>query len=259
MSNGTSKQPFEFYPDRFFRVSPTWNSWVKIRAADVHALREVPDNFRTPRRTYFHLNHPIRFVRLVGPIVAIDDINSWLTTFTIDDGSGATIEVAVRRLSSDITDAIDCPSNTVVDNVHVDSRLGVFDLRVDETVLDIGTVVNIKCTLTNYRKMMQLELQRVKIVRDTTEEARAWGELADFYETVLGKPWVVTAEDVRAIEKEERREAREVREKERKLKERNEKKKVWKERHEERMKVHEEKLERRRKREEDKLMVGALV
>ncbi len=90
---------------------------------------------------YFHLNHPIRYVRLVGPIIAIDDLTPRFTFLTLDDGSGAAIEVKIQRLDPAVSASVDCPSNTAVENVNVAAGLGVFDVVVDGRSLDIGTVV----------------------------------------------------------------------------------------------------------------------
>ena len=50
---------------------------------------------------YFYLNHPIRFVRIVGVVVAIDDINLKYSALTLDDGSGATVELKIVRTTSE--------------------------------------------------------------------------------------------------------------------------------------------------------------
>jgi len=46
---------------------------------------------------YFHLNHPIRYIYLIGVVVEIDFWERF-AILTIDDGSGAVIEVKVARV-----------------------------------------------------------------------------------------------------------------------------------------------------------------
>ncbi|KAK4691823.1 hypothetical protein P7C71_g5261, partial [Lecanoromycetidae sp. Uapishka_2] len=79
-----------FYPAYCFSLSPTYNTWARLTAADVHALHERP-GFEG-QKLYFHLNHPIKWVRLVGVIVAFEILPT-LWIMILDDSSGATIEL----------------------------------------------------------------------------------------------------------------------------------------------------------------------
>lgn len=135
------------------------------------------------------MNHPIRFVRLVGVIVAIDDINASYTVLTIDDGSGATIELKIVRMLPVERNPLDSSSATTIDNVNIISRLGVFEVLVNNHILDIGTVIKAKGTLSEFRGIKQVDLKRAWVVSSTDEEARAWTETALFKQTVLSEPW----------------------------------------------------------------------
>ncbi|KAL9053101.1 MAG: hypothetical protein Q9162_004965 [Coniocarpon cinnabarinum] len=92
------------YPAYSFALSPTFNKWVKLTVADVHSLRALP-TFQD-QGIYFHLNHPIRFIYICGPIVGIrpipDDSASipYYVILDIDDSSGQTIEVKLRTIKS---------------------------------------------------------------------------------------------------------------------------------------------------------------
>ncbi|KAI9654448.1 MAG: hypothetical protein M1831_005414 [Alyxoria varia] len=88
--------PASIYPAFCFKASPTYNKWVKLTAADVHALRREP-GFEG-QNVFFHLNHPLRYVYLCGPVVAIDFITSRYVLFTLDDSSGANVEIKIERI-----------------------------------------------------------------------------------------------------------------------------------------------------------------
>ncbi|KAF2643536.1 hypothetical protein P280DRAFT_515933 [Massarina eburnea CBS 473.64] len=192
---------FRIYPAYCFRVSPTWDGWVRLSAADVHALRTEPE-FKG-QRIYFHLNHPIRFVCVVGAVVAIDDINFKYTALTIDDGSGATIELKIVRQppNADEPDK----SNTVINNVNVHSHRGVFEVSVDHQQVDIGTVIKAKGTISEFRGLKQVELKRAWIVSTTNEEVQAWEKMATFKKDVLSRPWRLTSAQHKQIVKEDRK------------------------------------------------------
>ncbi|KAJ9666550.1 hypothetical protein H2201_003207 [Coniosporium apollinis] len=241
----------------YWSASPTYHTWVKLTAADIHTLRA--ERGYEGQGVYFHLNHPIRYVRLVAPILAIDDLSPRLTFLTLDDGSGATIEVKVQRLDPAVSSSVDCPSNTVIENVNIDARLGVFDVVVDGRRLDVGTVVKVKCGISEFRKTRQLELKRISVVDTTDEEARAWEELALFRRQVLDKPWVLSAEEMKAAEEQVRREKRKEREREKRKREHDELTREKRERRAEKNVKLDEKAERRRREEEVMFNAGALI
>ncbi|KAF2493567.1 hypothetical protein BU16DRAFT_541239 [Lophium mytilinum] len=83
------------YPAFYFRASPTYNDWAKLTVRDVYGLRTVPE-FEA-QGIYFHLNHPIQYVRLIATVVGIDQISKYVI-LNLDDHSGATIEAKITRL-----------------------------------------------------------------------------------------------------------------------------------------------------------------
>lgn len=73
------QQP-EFYPRNLWQHSAVYNSFVKLFSKDIHSLQHVPSEGRTYRgrlmidssdSTHFWLNHPIRWVQVVGIVVAV--------------------------------------------------------------------------------------------------------------------------------------------------------------------------------------------
>jgi hypothetical protein len=210
------------------------------------------------QRIYFHLNHPIRYVRLVGVVVAIDDINQNYTVLTIDDGSGKNIEVKIVRLNPEIYNPVKSPSNTMIDNVNVISQCGVFEVMVDQQPLDIGTVVKAKCTIFELWGRKQLEMKRVWVVTDTNEEAQAWAETAAFKQEVLATPWHISSTEHKRITKEIKKEQKRAQEYERLKAEHAAKKKEHMKAREEYLAKREAKSEARRRIEEVMMNAGAL-
>ncbi len=233
------------------------NGNFKVLASTVFAGNSL--YVSTGQRIYFHLNHPIRFVRVVGVIVAIDDINSKYTVLTIDDGSGATIELKIVRIPPDEYNPVDSPSNTTITNVNVVSELGVFEVTVDNHCLDIGTVIKAKGTVSEFRGIKQLDLKRIWVVTTTNEEAQAWAETATFKQEVLSKPWHVSAKEGQKIKSKMKADKKKQQDYERRRAEHFAKK----EEHQRARRIHmaqrEEKLELRRRKEELIMNAGALA
>lgn len=208
---------------------------------------------------FFHLNHPIRYIRLVGLIVAIDDVNPRYTILTLDDSSGATIEVKIVRLAKDEFNPVESPSNTMIENVNVYSGLGNFSVQVDGHEVDIGTVIKVKGTISTFRGNKQVELKRIWLVKSTNEEAKAWLETAKFKKEVLSVPWHITKGEHRRIIAAEKYEQKKAADKE-KLRREHEAKRMERRRHKEKeIAEREKRLEVRRKKEEIMMNAGALI
>jgi len=208
---------------------------------------------------YFHLNHPIRFVRLVGVVVAIDDINVKYTTLTLDDGSGANIEVKIVRLTPEVYNQVESPSNTMIDNVNVASQPGVFEVTVDHQQVEIGTVIKAKATLSEFRGAKQLELKRIWIVSTTNEEVQAWAETAAFKQTTLSRPWQISSAEHKRITGEIKSERKKIRDYERRKADHEAKKKEQSKAREEYLAQKEAKLVARRRKENVMMNAGALI
>ena len=192
-------------------------------------------------------------------VVAIDDINIKYTVLTVDDGSGATVEVKLVRLTPDVYNAVESPSNTAVDNVNVFSRLGLFKVMVDRHEVDIGTVVKIKCTISEFREQKQLELKRIWIVPTTNDEAMAWADTAAFKREVLSRPWRISSAEHKAIRAEINAEKRKAQAHEKLRIEWEAAKREHRKAQEENLVKREAKLEARRRKEEVMMNAGALI
>lgn len=211
------------------------------------------------QKIYFASNHPIRYVRLVGIVVTLVDLNQWISVVTVDDSSGAVIDVVIKRLTSDIAKSIDCPSNTEVSNVNISSGFGPFGVLVDGVELDVGMCVKVKGTITEFRDTKQVDLKRISLVHTTAEEVACWVETADFKRAVLSKHWVLSDVERTAVEDGLEKESRREKKREKLKKEHELRKKVKVKEYEQKMRVYEDKLEKRRMKEEAKLNEGALI
>lgn len=160
---------------------------------------------------------------------------------------------------ANVYNPVESPSNTVVSNVNVISHLGVFEVVIDGQQVDIGTVLNVKCTIDEFRGQKQLEMKRARIVHTTNEEAKAWAEAAAYKREVLSKPWHISSTEHRQIKKEIKSRKKQEEEEERREAEREAKLKERRQAYNEYMAKREEKLERRRRKEEVMMNAGALI
>lgn len=208
---------------------------------------------------YFHLNHPIRYVRLVGVVVAIDDINLKYTVLTIDDGSGANIELKIVRIPPVDQNPVDTSSNTTIENVNVISRPGVFEVVVDDHMLDIGSVIKAKGTINEFRGIKQLDLKRIWMVSTTNQEAQAWAEAATFKQEVLSKPWHISSAQHKQIKHQIKLEKKRIQDFERRKVEYEAKRDEQKKARELYLAQREKKLEVRQRKEHIMMNAGALV
>ncbi|OQD61840.1 hypothetical protein PENPOL_c015G09295 [Penicillium polonicum] len=202
-----------FYPAFCFKASPTHFTWVKMGAADVHRLRKSSDF--VGQNIFFYNNHPIQFVSLVGIIVARTDIPR-RTILTLDDSSGATIDIAVLKKTSPKPSttsqttastsqektpwssfSLTAPTATnLTQETHVTSK---DHDEIDISALQPGTVVRVKGTLSTFRSQMQLHLERFWLVRDTNAEMQFLDTRLRFLMEVLSVPWVLTDEEIETL------------------------------------------------------------
>ena len=73
---------------------------------------------------------------------------------------------------------------------------------LDITPLVHGAVAKLRGTITRFRGMFQLHLERYTIVPDTNAEVRFWEERTRFLVDVLCVPWVLSDEEVQRLKRE---------------------------------------------------------
>jgi hypothetical protein len=221
-----------FYPAYCHNASPTYFTWVKLTASDIHhSLRSRPgfvnhnnnvsyqrQHSHSPPSLLFYLNHPIQFVCVVGIVVGFDDHERfWL--FTVDDSSGATVDVTCRKpenVKEQNEDSSARPNSNaaLAQDAAAEARKGKNqgrnDAATDETNarlevlsrVDLGSVVKVKGTITTFRSVRQIALERLEIVPDTNAEVRFWTQRTQLFADVLSKPWVVSVDEQARLLKE---------------------------------------------------------
>ncbi|OAR00115.1 hypothetical protein LLEC1_05130 [Akanthomyces lecanii] len=201
----TDKLEAVFYPRYCFHLAPTANAWCFLRTRDLFTLQQR-SGFEG-EGLYFHRNLPVKWVRIVGVVVAIDEFGTF-RAFTIDDSSGACIEAIISLATP--TPASDASATTA-------APLGPFGQPVTPfDHIDVGSVVDVKGALTTFRDAMQLKVEKMATLRGTADEMRLWAKRSAFWKEVLEKPWVLPEKTIRKCRKEaERSEAEAERKRER--------------------------------------------
>lgn len=163
----------------------------------------------------YHLgNHPIKWVRLTGVIIAIDEFFA-RRILTIDDSSGMCIECTCPAASTDAAS----------DHTHLNqaSTSNLVTLTAEEpkvvrpaaqqtspTVemplvpwldVEVGRVVKVKGKPGTFREMKQVEIIKVEMLRATEQEVRCWNEVLAFRKQILSTPWVISQEEEKKCRK----------------------------------------------------------
>ena len=131
---------------------------------------------------------------------------------TVDDGSGETVEVVCGRKVLEDREANDereeCSEEGKHNSQHIPSiytttatpkeiALTSTSRTLSLTPFSLGSIIKAKGSITTFRGIRQLSLERIFMVKDTAEEARCWAENTAFTRDVLEKPWVVGDEEER--------------------------------------------------------------
>ncbi|OAP65042.1 hypothetical protein AYL99_01014 [Fonsecaea erecta] len=248
-----------FYPAYAFKASATWSKWVKLTCLDIHTVLERHEKYSqiTTSRAFggndpharqsgpplllFYLNHPIQFVQVIGVVVSLEDYFEKYWLFKIDDSSGAIIDVTCPKPEKKQAELCAGPKDPATRRVgvpeskskpHSGSREdgeATEDEQLQHTLslLDIGTTVQAKGTLTTFRSTRQLSLLRLNILPTTSHEMALIASRTQFLSSTLSRPWLLTREEQRKlrddaqherdddIERAKKRKTREVKRKER--------------------------------------------
>ncbi|KAF5019917.1 hypothetical protein F66182_8079 [Fusarium sp. NRRL 66182] len=194
------------YPRYCFHLAPTFNRWCFLRVADIHGLDQhggfEGENF------YFHRNLPIKWVRIVGLVVAIDEFYG-RRVYTIDDSSGVCIECAI---------VIPAPggigSATTATTTTEEAAL---NKKVDEST-DVGSVVYVKGSLSTFRDERQINVVELNVVRSTAQEVALWEKRNKFQADVLDKSWTLRNRDIRTCRKEAEKDEEQAERKQKRIK-----------------------------------------
>ncbi|PWY72094.1 hypothetical protein BO83DRAFT_446507 [Aspergillus eucalypticola CBS 122712] len=194
MATAQNHDALEFYPAYCFKASPTHFTWVKMAAVDVLRLKRRPE-FPDPK-TYFHKNHPISYISVLGLITSRTDLPT-LTILTLDDSSGATLDVVVQKAIPTIsTSMIPPPPPPSGIHTHISPTTA---LPLDISPYTPGTLAHMKGTVTTFRGVNQLQLERIFPVRDTNAEMRFVDQRSRCLVEVLDVPWRLGREEVERL------------------------------------------------------------
>ncbi|CAK7242237.1 MAG: endo-1,3-beta glucanase [Sporothrix thermara] len=171
-----------FYAQYCFHLSPTLNCWCPMRICDVVQLVRYADF--DGQNVFFHLNHPIKWVRIAGVVVACAEYYG-RRVYTVDDGSGATLECSV-------------PPPKQQQQKQKTEHFAVIDTP--------GTVVDVRGELRWFRDAFQMHVVRLTVLRTTQLEAAFWAKAQQFATATLRRPWELDRQTVRQC----RRAAREA-------------------------------------------------
>ncbi|KEF51653.1 uncharacterized protein A1O9_12288 [Exophiala aquamarina CBS 119918] len=272
-----------FYPAYCFKASETYTKWVKLTARDIHSTLKphskynevTTDSGERGGLLLFYLNHPIQFVQVVGVVVVFEEYFEKFWLFTLDDSSGATLDVCCPKpekkanegggkLGSHVNKA---PRRSVGEQQATDSArtcdnedpdvVAQRSLHATLARLDIGTVVQAKGIITTFRSVRQLELIRLSIIPTTSHELSLISSRSQFLASTLSKAWAVSPQKQKALLLEAQGEHEGKNERERKRRERRELLREREERHARRIRRQYEREEHERKKSSEQARVSA--
>jgi hypothetical protein len=158
---------------------------------------------------YFFDALPIKWVRVVGVIVAVDEF-AGRRVLTLDDSSGACIEACLLLPNPSIT--VEAKPTGQVIGIPTAAATAV------DQAPDVGTVVNVKGELTTFRNERQITVKKIDSVKSTAHELALWEQREAFRRDILEKPWILSSQDVRRCRKEAEQSDAEARKKRKRLK-----------------------------------------
>lgn len=180
------------YPQHCFKLSRTVNTYPHLHARDIDALT-THSGFHG-QNVFFHLNHPIQWVRIAGIVVAVDDYPG-RRIYTVDDSSGVCIECLA-----------DVPrTDTALSAALAAGKAGSATQapkRVVPDEVDVGTVIDVKGGLSLFRGHKQVKILKATVLRSTEQEVAFWEKIREFRLDVLEKPWKLSEKEVRRCRKE---------------------------------------------------------
>ncbi|OTA05872.1 hypothetical protein A9Z42_0065870 [Trichoderma parareesei] len=193
------------YPRYCFHLSPTANAWCLLRAAEVHALDQHAgfegENF------YFYRNLPIKWVRVVGIVVAIEQY-AQRRIYAIDDSSGMNVLAVVTSPAPIKAKNESAPNKLRPNN---DAQPTVAQVPDPYVAIDVGMVVDVKGGVSSFRNERQIDVVKMVIVKGTAQEVALWEKRTKFRREVLDVPWMLREKDVRRCRREAERSEAEAR------------------------------------------------
>lgn len=207
----------------------------------------------------------------MGLIIARTDVYK-RTILTLDDSSGATIDIVVMKSDPDSTpkprqntqkgeeqqeeepsqqqSQAQADSGTRTGPAPEETHIATTTkTTIDITPLTPGTTIKVKGTLSTFRATIQLQLERVFGVPDTNAEVRFLDQRIRFLVEVLSVPWVLTREEIERLRRDAEEEDERVEEEQERARKRQRKKVEREERDQRRIQKLWEREERVREKE----------
>lgn len=241
-----NNEDLTYYAAYCHKASPTWFEWVKLTAHDIHTRLHIRDGYqhswltehryiRDAPQLMFYLNYPIQFVQVVGIVVSFDEYFDRFWLFTIDDSSGATIDVICRK-PTDAKEAArsgqhdpSAHNQKSEDEKEEEKETKRLSDLVSSTV-EIGIVLQVKGVITLFQRggahanhnelkshatktstaslfqkeepTRQISLQRLTKIQDTNQEISLISARTQFYTSVLSQPWHLSRQEQQNLHKE---------------------------------------------------------
>ncbi|KAB8299987.1 hypothetical protein EYC80_000228 [Monilinia laxa] len=186
-------------PPNLYHLSPTYQKWCALRCADIITLKDRKV-YVEGKLIHHYLNHPIRYIKLLGLIVSIDDF-AHRRVYTIDDSSGACIE-CVALLPSRNAPA---PSTAPAPPSQQPPEPSIEHPQIQWDDMEECKIVRILGVMGTYMTMPQIQIIKMGIVGSTELERKWWDECARLKLEVLEREWRVSCAEVARWERRERR------------------------------------------------------
>jgi hypothetical protein len=131
-------------------------------------------------------------VRASGVVIAVDGWEN-RDIYTIDDGSGATIQCVVNVAPRMPLGMV---ATTTLNQYHP-------PLPVIDAPIDVGHVLDVKGSVTTFRDAKNIRAEKIAHLRSTEQEVVFWEKVVLLRREVLSKPWVLDRREVRRCRREE--------------------------------------------------------
>lgn len=160
----------------------------------------------TGQQIFFYINHPIKWVRVAGVVIAIDEYKG-RKVYTLDDSSGMTIACTVPPAASPPGGANSGVGAAGDGDSSKTKGATTSQPQKQPTIIDgdieIGHIILVKGVIkTTLWKEREIESVKITHVRSTEQEVQFWEKVDKLRKETLNQPWVLDKRVVRRCRKE---------------------------------------------------------
>lgn len=134
-------------------------------------------------------------MRASGVVIAVDEWEE-RSIYTLDDGSGATIQCVVNVAPRGLPGAT---TTTTTSNQYQYTR----PLPVIDAPIDVGHVLDIRGSVGTFRDTKNIRAEKIAHLGSTEQEVLFWEKVVLLRRDVLSQPWVLDQRTVRRCKREE--------------------------------------------------------